>query len=187
MGGDLHTENSRKLTDKEEAYIIANPDLYIKRIHREDLNDPNPKAKRYKPYKLEDLPPEKHIEAGYCDEPGFHYVPLDIYPKRTHILRFTSEDILFDPKTLLEPKRQHYDDPVSEKDKIAYLNELQKYGIFDFLETYPPKKANLNMFYEIYAPDTPFGNSIQKHISKLKSKERKRIKKPSLFDNECTV
>ena len=57
----MHTENSRKLTDKEEAYIIANPDLYIKRIGSENLNNLNPKAEKYKTYKLEDLPPEKHI------------------------------------------------------------------------------------------------------------------------------
>ena len=182
MGGDLNTENSRKLTNKEEAYIIANPDLYIERTYREDLNNPNPNAKRYKPYKLEDLPPEKHIEAGYCDEPVLHYVPLDIYPKRTHILRFGPEDILFDPTKTSEPKRRHYDTSILEKHKIAYLNELHKYGFLDIFLTFPPKYINLSALYDFYSPDTQMGKSIQKRISKLKSKERKPMKTPRELD-----
>ena len=121
MGGDLNTENSRKLTDKEESYISANPDLYVERIHYEDLNNPNPNPNKYRPKKLEDLPPEKHIEAGYCDEPCLHYVPLDIYPKRTHILRFGPEDILFDPTKSPEVKRRTYDTSFIDSKKIAYL------------------------------------------------------------------
>ena len=65
MGGNMHTENSRKLTDKEEAYIIANPDLYIKRIGSENLNNLNPKAEKYKTYKLEDLPPDALVKRTY--------------------------------------------------------------------------------------------------------------------------
>lgn len=176
MGGDLHTENSRKLTDKEEAYIIANPDLYIKRIHREDLNDPNPKAKRYKPYKLEDLPPEKHREAGYCDEPGLHYVPLDIYPKRTHILRFNEEDILFNPHELPETKRRPYDTPSSEQMKIEYLETLRHYGFIEFYENFPRKNVDISVLYEFYGPHTTVGKSLQKKILESKAKERKPIK-----------
>ena len=193
MGGDLNTENSRKLTDKEEAYIIANPYLYTERIRHEDQNNAKPKSKRYKkaarynPYKLEDLPPEKHREAGYCDEPGLHYVPLDIYPKRTHILRFTPEDILFDPKTLLEPKRQQYDNPSFEQSKLTYLEELYKYGFLDFIDTFPPKNVNLDPVYDLFAPDTKMGKSIQEKISKLKSKEKKPLKSPSGFDKECKI
>lgn len=182
MGGDLHTENSRKLTDKEEAYISANPELYIERIYYEDLNNPNPNPKKHRPYKLEDLPPEKHIKAGYCDEPGLHYVPLDIYPKRTHILRFGPEDILFDPTKSPEAKRRHYDTSILEKDKIRYLTELHKYGFLEIFPTLPPKHINLSALYDFYSPDTQMGKSIQKRISKLKSKERKPMKTPRELD-----
>lgn len=127
MGGDLNTENSRKLTNKEEAYISANPDLYVERIYYEDLNNPNPNSNKYRPYKLEDLPPEKHIEAGYCDEPGLHYVPLDIYPKRTHILRFGPEDILFYPKKAIKNTRRDYSNTHVDREIDSHLKELYKH------------------------------------------------------------
>ena len=187
MGGDLNTENSRKLTNKEEAYIIANPDLYLKRIDCEDSNNPNPKAARYKPYKLEDLPPEKHIEAGYCDEPDLHYVPLDIHPKRTHILRFGPEDILFDPTKTSETKRRSYDTSSLDSEKYDYLKALHDHGFLKPWKTFPPKHVDLDAIYKLNGPHTTWGNEFQKRLLKLKSKEQKPIKQPSPYDNECTV
>ena len=173
MGGHLNTENSRKLTDKEEAYISANPDLYVERIHYEDLNNPNPK--KYRPYKLEDLPPEKHIEAGYCDEPGLHNVLLDIYPNRCLILRLDSEDILFEPNNTRDKVRRDYNSGTTQHSHSEYFNWMadwynhprQAWKVtIDHHNA--PVESDWDKFYRAYGPSSSIHREYISLIEKIR-------------------
>ena len=172
MGGELNTEDSRKLTPKEIFYIKENPELYNIRTFSKGTHSNNSKTKKNNPpYELIDLPPEMHAKAGYCESPDLLYVPIDIHPKRSHILRFGSDDILFKVSKSGKPRRRWYDTPSSEYSKDAYFTWLKETDSRLLLEKfgrlYPSPDVNWDAMHNWAGPDTNFGRAVLREYKKF--------------------
>jgi len=166
MGGNLKSEVSRQLTPKEIDYIDKNPGRYYNRLSQLQDNSSNTNSNKKSravgvPYSFEDLPPEKHTEAGYNNIQDLYSVPLDIYPKRCLILHLGSEDILFDPTKSKAPVRRSFNTDTKLNLDRRYTNDLIRHweDIQDPLVKYD-SYTTWESFYRDYSPSSPQGKTI---------------------------